>query len=96
MNEILFCIGILLLALRFNGSWLPTALRLVGNVLIIIAAKDYADGSLGKAIAIAGFFAVASSFFTIRKRYEDVTIYDGVLILVGIIELIVGCIMAFS
>ena len=88
-SVIIGVIGLALLILRFNGGFLPASIRLIGNAMVVFFGYMY-TGGLGIALAIGGFLTIGASYFTIRKDFDEITIYDGTLILVGIIEIIVA------
>lgn len=82
-------IGLILLMLKFNRSLLPSAIRLIGNAMLVFFGYIY-FGGLGIALVIGGLLTMGTSFFTIRKRFDEITIYDGTVMLIGLIETIVG------
>ena len=88
-SVIIGVIGLVLLMLRFNGGFLPTAIRLIGSVMLVFFGYIYFGGP-GLALVIGGLLTLGTSYFTIRKRFDEITIYDGIAMLVGLIETIVG------
>ncbi|MDE6379183.1 MAG: hypothetical protein K2L11_01825 [Muribaculaceae bacterium] len=88
-SVIIGVIGLVLLMLRFNGGFLPTAIRLIGSAMLVFFGYIYFGGP-GLALVIGGLLTLGTSYFTIRKRFDEITIYDGIAMLVGLIETIVG------
>ena len=88
-SVIIGVIGLGLLMLRFNGGFLPTAIRLIGSAMLVFFGYIYFGGP-GLALVIGGLLTLGTSYFTIRKRFDEITIYDGIAMLVGLIETIVG------
>ena len=83
----LMLIGFFLLMIWHDGAFLPSALRLIGSGMFVYGC--YLDsGEIGMSFLIGGVLSIVMSIVTYKKRDEEITVSDGVVIVAGIIEII--------
>lgn len=82
-------VGLILLMFKFGDSLLPTALRLIGSGMLVYFGYQY-FGGMGMGLVVAGILSMVTSVFSIFRGFREITLVDGVVLFVGLIETIVG------
>lgn len=89
ISIIIGVVGLILLMLKFGDSLLPTALRLIGSGMLVYFGYQY-FGGMGMALVVAGILSMVTSVFSIFRGFREITLVNGVVLFVGLIETIVG------